>query len=33
MPLVYETVEQYATGPWSTILVLNKNGIRKQVKK
>ena len=32
MPLVYETVKQYTTGPSSTILVLSRNSRRKQVK-
>ena len=32
MPLVYETVKQYATGPSSTILVLTRGSSRKQVK-
>ena len=32
MPLVYETVKQYATGPSSTILVLTRGSTRKQVK-
>ena len=32
MPLVYETVKQYATGPSSTILVLTRSSSRKQVK-
>ena len=32
MPLVYETVKQYATGPSSTILVLSRGSSRKQVK-
>ena len=32
MPLVYETVKQYATGPSSTILVLTRASSRKQVK-
>ena len=32
MPLVYETVKQYATGPSSTILVLIRGSSRKQVK-
>ena len=32
MQLVYETVKQYATGPSSTILVLTRGSLRKQVK-
>ena len=32
MPLVYETVKQYATGPSSTILILTRGSLRKQVK-
>ena len=32
MPLVYETVKQYAPGPSSTILVLTRGSSRKQVK-
>ena len=32
MPLVYETVKQYATGTSSTILVLTRGSSRKQVK-
>ena len=32
MPLVYETVKQYATGPSSNILVLTRGSSRKQVK-
>ena len=32
MPLVYETVKQYATGQSSTILVLSRSSSRKQVK-
>ena len=32
MPLVYETVKQYATGPSSTILVSTRGSSRKQVK-
>ena len=32
MPLVYETVKQYATGPSSTILALTRDSSRKQVK-
>ena len=32
IPLVYETVKQYATGPSSTILVLTRGSSRKQVK-
>ena len=30
MPLVYETVKQYATGPSSTILVLTRGSSRKK---
>ena len=32
MPLVYETVKQYATGPSSTVLGLTRGSSRKQVK-
>ena len=32
MPLVYETVKQYVSGPSSTILVLTRGSSRKQVK-
>ena len=32
MPLVYETVKQYLTGPSSTILVLTRSSSREQVK-
>ena len=32
MQLVYETVQQYATGPSSTILVLSRGSSKKQVK-